>query len=72
MFVLVNLGLHLGIDAESALRAANLKFTRRMGAMEDEAKAKGSRLEDMTIEELEQLWQNAKAAERSKNDKPGG
>jgi MazG family protein len=72
MFVLINLGLHLGIDAEAALRAANMKFTRRMGAMEDEAKAKGSHLEEMTIEELEQLWQNAKAAERYKNDMPGG
>jgi MazG family protein len=72
MFVLVNLGLHLGIDAEAALRAANLKFVRRMSAMEDEATAKGSRLEDMTIEELEQLWQNAKVAERNKNDTPAG
>ena len=40
MFVLVNLGFHLGIDAEAALRAANTKFTRRMGAMEDEANAR--------------------------------
>ena len=29
MFVIVNLGLHLGIDAESALRAANQKFVGR-------------------------------------------
>ncbi len=64
MFVMVNLGARLGIDAESALRAANLKFIRRMEAMEAGAKAEGRELQDMTLDEMQVLWDRAKAAER--------
>jgi len=64
MFVLVNLGMRLGIDAESALRAANSKFVRRMEAMEAGAKASGRALKDMTLDEMQVFWDRAKAAER--------
>lgn len=64
MFVLVNLGLHLGIDGEAALRAANQKFIGRLSAMEKAASAKGVPLESLTIEEMEELWQAAKRTPR--------
>jgi uncharacterized protein YabN with tetrapyrrole methylase and pyrophosphatase domain len=64
MFVLVNLGLHLGIDPEAALRAANGKFVRRMAAVEAGAAATGRDLSEMTLDEMQALWDGAKAAER--------
>jgi len=64
MFVIVNLGLHLGIDAESALRAANLKFVGRMESMEAQAKAAGGELKGMTLDEMNVLWDRAKEEER--------
>ena len=64
MFVIVNLGLHLGIDAESALRVANQKFIRRMESMLSQAKASGREFEGMTLDEMNVLWERAKEAER--------
>jgi nucleoside triphosphate diphosphatase len=64
LFVLVNLGMRLGIDAEAALRAANAKFSRRMNAMANAAAADGNSLEGMTLDEMEVLWSRAKAEER--------
>jgi nucleoside triphosphate diphosphatase len=64
LFVLVNLGMRLGIDAESALRSANAKFTRRMRFMDAAASAEGRQLEGMTLDEMEELWGRAKAEER--------
>jgi MazG family protein len=64
LFVLVNLGMRLGIDAESALRSANAKFTRRMRFMDAAAAAEGRQLEAMTLDEMEALWGKAKAEER--------
>ena len=64
MFVVVNLGLHLGIDAESALRAANRKFVGRMESMLSQAKASGREFEGMTLDEMNVLWDRAKEAER--------
>jgi nucleoside triphosphate diphosphatase len=64
LFVLVNLGMRLGIDAESALRSANAKFTRRMRFMDAAAAAEGRQLEGMTLDEMEVLWGRAKANER--------
>ena len=65
MFVIVNLGLHLGIDPEAALRAANGKFVRRMEAVEAGAAASGKELSEMTLDGMQALWDGAKAAERS-------
>jgi MazG family protein len=65
MFVLVNLGLRLGIDAEAALRSANTKFTRRMEAMASAAGAAGKSMETMTLAEMQLLWDRAKETERA-------
>ncbi len=62
LFTAVNLGRHLGLDAESALRKANAKFRRRFGAME-RAAGGAEGLERASAEELEAMWGSAKLAE---------
>jgi MazG family protein len=59
-FTLVNLSRALGIDAESAMRDANEKFHRRFAFMEQRAAAEGRTLSDLSLDELEELWQLAK------------
>ncbi len=63
LFTLVNLARRLEIDPETALRLANARFERRFRAMETAAAGRGRRLDDLSLEELETLWQEAKAAE---------
>jgi ATP diphosphatase len=48
------------IDPESALRATNARFTRRFKKIEALAADQGKTLSQMSIEEMEQLWQEAK------------
>jgi tetrapyrrole methylase family protein/MazG family protein len=62
-FVLVNLARWKKIDAESALRETNLKFKRRFAYVEQGAKQQGQSLSDMTLEEIDALWDEAKTKE---------
>lgn len=62
LFVMVNLGRHLGLDAEAALRAANRKFTRRFEFIEAELEARGKSPAESDLEEMDALWNAAKAA----------
>jgi nucleoside triphosphate diphosphatase len=66
LFAVVNLARHLGVDAEAALRQSSAKFERRFGQVEDALAARGLRLEDASLEEMEAVWQGAKAAERER------
>ncbi len=59
-FTLVNLSRALGIDAETAMREANEKFYRRFTFMEERVAAGGKSLSDLSLAELEELWQLAK------------
>lgn len=59
-FVLVNLARWKQVDAESALRQANLKFKQRFSYIENTAKKRGMKLTDMSLDEMEILWQEAK------------
>jgi tetrapyrrole methylase family protein/MazG family protein len=59
-FTLVNLSRAMGIDAETAMREANDKFYKRFSFMEERAAKEGKALSDMSIDELEELWQLAK------------
>lgn len=59
-FTLANLSRALGIDAETAMRQANEKFYKRFSFMEMRAAAKGKTLSDLSLDELEDLWQLAK------------
>ena len=64
LFVVVNLGRHLGVDAETALRACNAKFTRRFNAVEDALAAQGKAPKDSNLAEMDALWDAAKHAEK--------
>jgi XTP/dITP diphosphohydrolase/ATP diphosphatase len=57
LFTVVNLGRHLGVDAEMALRGCNLRFRQRFQAME---RASDRPLEELAPAELEALWTEAK------------
>ena len=64
LFVLVNVGRKTGIEVEGALRAANEKFRRRFRHVELAAAARGVALRELAFEELDALWDAAKAFER--------
>ncbi|PFG63282.1 ATP diphosphatase [Thioclava sp. ES.031] len=61
LFVMVNLGRHLGLDPEASLRAANLKFTNRFKHIERELEARGKAPTDSDLAEMDALWNEAKA-----------
>jgi MazG family protein len=63
-FVLVNIARYLSIDPESALRKSNRKFKRRFQWMEDRLHDSGRSAEQASKDELESLWQRAKAHEQ--------
>lgn len=63
-FVLVNIARYLSVDPESALRKTNRKFKRRFQWMEDRLHESGRTADQASMEELESLWQRAKAEER--------
>ncbi|MCC5967899.1 MAG: nucleoside triphosphate pyrophosphohydrolase [Natronohydrobacter sp.] len=65
LFVMANLARHLEIDPEAALRAANAKFTRRFRAIEAALAAENRRPEDSTLDEMDALWNAAKAREKA-------
>ena len=60
LFSVVNVARHLDVDAESALRAAVRKFRGRVESVEDLARRSGRVLTDMTIDELDELWEVVK------------
>ncbi|NIP30248.1 MAG: nucleoside triphosphate pyrophosphohydrolase [Candidatus Dadabacteria bacterium] len=60
IFSLVNLSRHLKIDAESESHTAIDKFIKRFSILEDMAKESKRPLADMSIEEMEALWQEVK------------
>ena len=62
-FVVVNLSRFLDIDPESALRRTTQKFRRRFEAMEMQAHTLGTTLDHMTLDQMEELWQNSKNLE---------
>jgi nucleoside triphosphate diphosphatase len=63
-FVLVNIARYLSLDPESALRKTNRKFKRRFQWMESRLHESGRSAGEAPMEELESLWQQAKAHER--------
>jgi MazG family protein len=64
LFVLVNVARKQGIEAEAAVRAANVKFRRRFGSVERQAADRGVALRDLDFAALDELWDAAKAEER--------
>ncbi len=64
LFSVTNLARHFGIDPEAALRRTNAKFERRFGAVEEALREQGRTLGEASLDEMEDLWVQAKSAER--------
>lgn len=62
LFVMANLARHLDIEPEEALRKTNAKFTARFEWIEAELAKDGRRPNDSTLEEMDDLWNQAKHA----------
>jgi MazG family protein len=60
LFAIANLSRKLGVEPEAALRRANDKFRERFTAVEHRVEARGERLQDKSLEELEAEWQGVK------------
>ena len=69
MFVVANLARHADVDPEAALRAANAKFERRFGYIEQTLTARGRTLDQSSLEEMDGLWNEAKTQEKTKDTK---
>ncbi len=65
LFVVVNLARHLKVDPESAVRGANAKFERRFAYIEAALARQGRTPGEATLAEMDELWDAAKAGERS-------
>jgi XTP/dITP diphosphohydrolase len=57
---MINLARHLGINPETALEKTNKKFIGRFQYIEGKAKKSKKTLEDLTLEEMDALWNEAK------------
>ena len=65
-FSLINYARFLQIDAENALERTNKKFISRFTRMEEEARSMGRSLADMTLAEMDELWNNAKSRDATR------
>ncbi|MEZ5674738.1 MAG: MazG nucleotide pyrophosphohydrolase domain-containing protein, partial [Thalassovita sp.] len=65
LFVMANLGRHLGIEPEAALRAANAKFIKRFQGVEAKLAERGKRPEESDLEEMDALWDAVKLEQRA-------
>jgi ATP diphosphatase len=66
LFVLANLARKLDLDPETCLRQANQKFARRFNAMEQDIVSTGKTLSDLSLENMEAIWQKIKQNHNSK------
>jgi tetrapyrrole methylase family protein/MazG family protein len=60
LFTVVNLARHLGVDPDTALAHANDKFAARFRVVEELASARSLRLRELSLDELDALWEEAK------------
>ena len=67
-FAMANLARHAKVDPEGALRRANAKFVRRFAHVEAGLAARGKRAEESTLEEMDALWDEARAADKARMD----
>lgn len=63
LFALVNYARYLGINPEDALERTNRKFINRFQYIESASKNDGKKLEDMSLEEMDHYWNEAKSLE---------
>ena len=63
LFACVNLGRLLDVNEENALNLANKKFASRFGFIEENILKQGKELKEVSLEELNELWEKAKEFE---------
>lgn len=64
-FAVVNLARHLKVEPEPAMQAANRKFERRFRAVEKTLSDRGVAVEDASLELMDEIWDQVKAAEKA-------
>lgn len=64
LFVVANLGRHLGLEPETILENANRKFTRRFQRVEQKIVDEGKTIKDSNLEEMDNLWNEVKLEEK--------
>ncbi|UWP87805.1 nucleoside triphosphate pyrophosphohydrolase [Aliiroseovarius crassostreae] len=67
LFVIANLARHLDVEPEEALRKANAKFERRFSYIEQRLAEQGRQPEDSSLDEMDALWNEIRAADKLKN-----
>ncbi|WP_297186844.1 nucleoside triphosphate pyrophosphohydrolase [uncultured Porticoccus sp.] len=67
LFTVVNLCRHLKVDAETALRRSSLKFEQRINHIEESLHHQGKKMVDTPVEQLDDLWAEAKFSAVSKH-----
>lgn len=65
LFTIANVARKLDVNPEEALQSTNRKFMRRFESMERTVRGQGKNLDQLSLEEMDKLWDEAKAAERS-------
>ena len=65
LFAVANLARHLKVDSESAIEGTTDRFSTRFRAVEAAAKAQGRNLKDMSLAEMDALWEEAKREGKS-------
>ena len=70
LFALVNVGRKAGIDCEEALRESNAKFRRRWAAVEALCRDLGKEPHQLSVQRLNELWDQVKAAEKTAHSQP--
>ena len=70
LFTLVNLGRHMDIDCDTALRKANYKFSKRFNLLELQMAKENKELSKVNKLYMEKIWSKVKKLSYTKNDKP--
>ncbi len=65
LFSMINYARFIGVNPEDALERTNKKFIHRFQYLEEKANASEKKLADMSLEEMEAMWQEAKSADQS-------
>jgi MazG family protein len=65
LFTVANLARKAGVNPEEALQSTNRKFLSRFQKMESEVRAADRNIDELTLEEMDRLWEEAKVAERA-------
>jgi tetrapyrrole methylase family protein / MazG family protein len=64
LFTIANIARKVGVNPEEALQSTNRKFMRRFQSMESQVREREQDLDQLPLEEMDRLWDEAKAAER--------